>query len=205
MRVGSVIVLCGVLAGCGLVAAPFFVELVLTSEGFVAEQREGDARVEVRFLGEPPRWKRTAGGDIQLSSETVMALRIPALTMFRALLQVRSTGGYRLFLRTTPREWQQRQGAPMELTVSSGLVLVRTASWSDTLEAPGEGSHRWELTQLEHGVWLRLECLPRRWLPLREPMTEWLLLQPLPGTILTLEGVSIREAVSLVQHAGVNK
>lgn len=189
--------LCIGLSGCGL-AIPALLELAPLPEGFVARQSSRELPIELRFIGDPRGWRQTESGGISLHAGTALALRVPGLTLVRALLHVRASGGYRMLLRTTPREWVDRQRAPVSLWVLPEKLVLQTATRSDTLAFPGEGSYRWELLQLEHGYWLRLECLPQLWIPASEPITEWLILEPLPGAHLTLEGVVLEEALPFV-------
>ncbi len=185
------------LGGCGL-AIPVLRELAPPPEGFLVRQAGRQLPLELRFVGDPGNWARTASGGISVRSGSSLAVRVPGLTMFRAVLQVRSSGGYRMLVRTTPQEWMRQRRASVSLTVLPERVILQTAAGSDTLDFPGAGSYRWELLQLESGCWLRLECLPRMWLPAPEPLTEWILLEPLPGSSVTLEAITIEEALPFV-------
>jgi len=186
------------LMGCGLLT-PVVTELVGTPEGMTVEQRDEQLPLELRFGGELRGWRYLERGGIWLRSGTVLGVRSPGLTMFSAVLQLRSSGGYRLLLGTTPRAWQRGQPAPVELTVVPGRLVVRSAAGVDTLELPGGGSYRWQLVQRERGIEVRFECLPPRWIPRTAALTEWILLEPLSGAELVLEGMSIRPLLPVEQ------
>lgn len=184
--------LAGLLSGCGLVA--FLVNEPVVSEHSLRLE-QGVLPVEVRLRGHPPVWEWTDGRGIRVGAGTVIALRVEGLTMFAATLRLRSSAGYRLLLRTTPHEWKQRPEAALELTGEADRVLVRAGTRYDTFELPTSGSHLWRFTQWEGGIEARFECLPPLWFASDRPLTEWILLQPLPGSVVTLEGLSWEEAV----------
>jgi hypothetical protein len=188
---------CGLLSGCGL-AIGVLNAVLPAPEGFTANQAKGELPVEVRFWGDVHGWERTPDGGVRVGSGVLLGIRVPGLTMFRAVLQLRSTGGYRLLVRTTPMQWQRQQEAPVECIVTPERTLLRVGARTDTLELPTGGSHQWELVQSERGVRLQMECLEPWWLAVSSPMTEWILLQPLPGSSLSVEGVRLEEGVPLV-------
>jgi len=192
--------LAGLTSGCGLLIYVATDSILPVGESsLIMDQAGVEFPVEVRFVGDSLRWDRTGEGAIRLYSGTALALRVTGLTMFMATLQLHSSGGYRLLLRTTPLAWRQQGKAPVELMVLPDRVILQAVGWQDTLEAPTSGSHRWHLIQWERGVEARLECLPPLWLPAEPVLTEWILLQPLPGSVVTVEGVTIREAVPFLQ------
>ncbi len=189
------LVLC--VSGCG-VSIPLLLDYGEFPEGFSRHQERTDYPLEFRFLGNLRGWKRTEAGAILLRSGTVLAVRSPELTMFRAALQLRSSAGYRLVLRTTPQEWLRRHSAPVVITVLPERTVLQTAVGTDTLELPAAGSHRWELVQLNKGFRARFECLPPVWIPAATPLTEWLLVEPLPGSEVVLEAASLEEPFPFV-------
>ncbi len=189
------IAVAGLLSGCGVIA--FLVNEPTPSERSLMLQ-QGALPVEVRLWGHPPVWERLEEGSIRIGAGTVMGMRVRGLTMFTATFRLHSTGGYRLWVRTTPHEWRQRSEAALELTVEAEQLRVHTGARRDTLEIPTAGSHSWRLTQWERGVEARFECLPPMWFATEQPLTEWILLEPLPGSEVTLEALTVTEAIPLL-------
>ncbi|MEN3026089.1 MAG: hypothetical protein ABDH31_00060 [Chlorobiota bacterium] len=197
MKAVAALILAASLGGCGL-AVSLLLDALPTPEGFRVEQKGGLLPVDVAVWGAEPRWWYAEDGGLQVAPGCGIGVRVPGLTMFRATLHVSSTRGYRLLLRSTPTEQKRGRTAPVALTVDSmGTCTLRAPTIQDTMELPA-GRHRWELVQLERGYWIRFECLPQRWIPVEGALTEWVLIEPLPGSTVWLHGLALQEVIPLL-------
>ncbi len=183
-------------SGCGL-AIPLWVELLETKERlFLPIAPEGEA--EFRILSGARTWGRLPGGGILLRSGARMAFRLPGATLFRAQLALEGSAAlrFRCLLRSTPQMLPQA-GAPLELYGSAGEL--RFGAQTVGAFQPGR-VHILELVQDAQLQRVQLDCSPAQSVPVRQPATEWIVLEVLEGE-LQLQGLWLEPLLPLEQIA----
>jgi hypothetical protein len=182
--------------GCGM-ALPLWVELLETKERlFLPIAPEGEA--EFRILSGVRTWERLPGGGILLRSGARMAFRLPGVTLFRAQLALRGSDGlrFRCLLRSTPQA-PPHAAAPLELYGSAGELRFG----AQVLGAFQPGRvHFLELVQDAQLQRAQLDCSPAQSIPIRQPATEWIVLEVLEGE-LRLEGLWLESLLPLERIA----
>jgi len=183
-------------SGCG-VAIPLWMELLETKERlFLPIAPEGEA--EFRILSTARTWERLPGGGILLRQGGKIAFRLPGTTLFRAQLALQGSDAirFRCLLRSTPQELSQG-ATPLELYGSAGELRFG----AQTLGAFQPGRvHFLELVQDAQLQRMQLDCSPAQSIPIRQPATEWIVLEVLEGE-LRLQGLWLEALLPLEQIA----